>query len=318
MKKTLTITCFSLLTFFGLSGQTVDFEDFNLSAGEYLNGSDGSGGFATGNLFLPNFYNDSWGAWSGWAISATTDTQTPGPTNQYSSITGGGAGGSATYAISFVLDKSVITTLQADVATLQVTNGTYSYLSMRDGDGFAKKFGGEDGNDPDFFLLTIKGWKGGQLVADSVDFYLADYRFSDNSQDYIVDDWQTVDVSGLGDVDSLTFSLSSSDTGQFGMNTPAYFCVDNIETIIIDGLEEQVFDYAVEVFPNPVADQLNISWKEATAAEAAVFDLSGKQVAQSVLQTGEQSLAVGSLPSGMYVLKIQTQEGWTTRRFVKQ
>ncbi|MEZ4953573.1 MAG: DUF4465 domain-containing protein [Saprospiraceae bacterium] len=31
----------------------------------------------------------------------------------------------------------------------------------------------------------------------------------------------------LGHVDSL-FTLSSSDAGVFGMNTPAYFCLDNL------------------------------------------------------------------------------------------
>jgi hypothetical protein len=34
---------------------------------------------------------------------------------------------------------------------------TYAALSMRDGDGFAKQFGGASGDDPDYFLLTITG-----------------------------------------------------------------------------------------------------------------------------------------------------------------
>jgi hypothetical protein len=32
------------------------------------------------------------------------------------------------------------------VEGLYITNGTYPYLSMRDGDGFAKKFGGASGD----------------------------------------------------------------------------------------------------------------------------------------------------------------------------
>ena len=29
-------------------------------------------------------------------------------------------------------------------------------------------------------------------------------------------------------LDSVQFKLVSSDVGQFGMNTPAYFCLDNV------------------------------------------------------------------------------------------
>ena len=66
------------------------------------------------------------------------------------------------------------------------------------------------------------------LGTDSVDFYLADYRFADNSEDYIVKDWTFVSLEALGDVDSLLFSLTSTDNdSMFGMNTPAYFCMDN-------------------------------------------------------------------------------------------
>ena len=61
-----------------------------------------------------------------------------------------------------------------------------------------------------------------------MDFYLADFRFADNALDYVVDSWTWVDLSSLGVVSSLSFSLASSDVGQFGMNTPAYFAMDNL------------------------------------------------------------------------------------------
>ena len=61
-----------------------------------------------------------------------------------------------------------------------------------------------------------------------MDFYLADYRFADNGLDYIVDDWSWVDLTSLGAVDKLQFGLSSTDNGFFGMNTPAYFAMDNM------------------------------------------------------------------------------------------
>ena len=61
-----------------------------------------------------------------------------------------------------------------------------------------------------------------------VTLYLADFRFGDNSQDYIIDAWTAVNLSSLGQVKTLEFSVSSSDTGDFGINTPTYFAIDNI------------------------------------------------------------------------------------------
>jgi hypothetical protein len=111
-----------------------------------------------------------------------------------------------------------------------VTNSTYAYLSMKNGDQFAKKFGGPTGTDPDWFRLTVKAWYNGALSIDFVDVYLADFRSADSTQDYILKTWKYVSLKKLGNVDSLTFALNSSDVGSFGMNTPAYFCLDDLIT----------------------------------------------------------------------------------------
>ena len=104
--------------------------------------------------------------------------------------------------------------------------------AMRDSYFGAKKFGGASGDDADFFKLTITGFNGAAETG-SVDFYLADYRFGDNSLDYIVSNWTYVDLSSLGTVNSLKFSLASSDSGTFGINTPAYFAMDNLSVTAV-------------------------------------------------------------------------------------
>jgi hypothetical protein len=46
-----------------------------------------------------------------------------------------------------------------------------------------------------------------------------------------VSDWTYVDLSALstlGAFSTLHFALSSSDNGDFGMNTPAYFAMDSL------------------------------------------------------------------------------------------
>ncbi len=200
--------------------------------GMYWNGSDESGGFTTGGFDFVNNFNTSFGSWDAWAYSNTTDTVTPGFGNQYSAYAGEGAGGSSQYGVFFQpFSNAQTVSLAAGPAMLAggyFTNTTYAGLSMLNGDAFAKQFGGASGDDPDWFLLTVTGLAEGGAETGSVELYLADYRFEDNSQDYILDEWTWLDMSTLGEVAGLQFTLSSSDVGAFGMNTPAYFALDNL------------------------------------------------------------------------------------------
>ena len=222
-----------------VNASVATFDDLTLASESYWNGSDGSGGFTSGDAYFSNNYNSTYGSWDGFAYSNTTDTTTAGYGNQYSAITGGG-NNSANYGVSYVSSwgspPTISFTSAGTVTGMFVTNTTYAYLSMRDGDGFAKQFGGASGNDPDWFMLSVEGIDSDGGVAGLIDFYLADYRFADNSQDYIVKDWTWLDLSGFGnDVIGLQFALSSSDVGAWGMNTPAYFALDDVTTVPIPG-----------------------------------------------------------------------------------
>ncbi|MHC4326053.1 MAG: DUF4465 domain-containing protein, partial [Planctomycetota bacterium] len=222
-----------LLTAGIANAATATFDDLALEAESFWNGSDGSGGFTSGGAHFGNSYNADWGSWDGFSYSNLTDTATEGIAAQYNAITGAGQGGSANYAIGYVhVDWTSLATVTLEapgiVDGLYVTNTNYAYYSMLNGDDFTKKFGGDSSNDPDFFMLTITGKDVEGAETGTVDFYLADYRFEDNGEDYIVDTWQYVDLTPLGEVMSLEFALSSSDVGDWGMNTPAYFAVDTI------------------------------------------------------------------------------------------
>jgi len=211
-----------------------DFGELSLNAESHWNGSDETGGFRTGAARFHNLYNPEYFSWSGWAYSNTSDVSTPGYMNQYSAFTGEGFHGDEelnhVYGISSLYGPSIIDFTAEKAHAVEgffVTNSTYSALSMLEGDMFAKAFGGDEGSDPDFFKLLVWGLVEGEAT-DSVEFYLADYRFDNPKEDYIIKTWQWVDLSSLGKVDSLIFDLESSDNGDWGMNTPAFFCMDNL------------------------------------------------------------------------------------------
>lgn len=187
--------------------------------------------FNSGAAAFEHYFTDFGGGccWSGWVYSNTTDTTTPGFTNQTSAFTGGGLA-SANYGIAFAGDAAptIMFSTPVIVSTGYFTNTTYAALSMLQGDGFAKKFGGASGTDPDFLKLTVLGRDAADVQTGSVDFYLADYRFENSADDYVVNQWRALDLSSLGAVSKLAFSMSSSDNGPFGMNTPAYFALDDL------------------------------------------------------------------------------------------
>lgn len=306
-----------------LTGQVVaDFEDFSLTPGEFLN--DAAGGvFTSGNISLPNTYDSEQNFWQGWAVSATTDTETPGFMNQYSSRSGAGNNGSATYGLTYAFFAQSIDltgdAAGAPVMGMYVNNGTYAYYSMLEGDGVAKKFGGETGDDPDFFLLTIFGELNGEMTTDSINFYLADYRFADNSQDYIVEDWTFINLESLGNVDRLWVSLSSTDVGEFGMNTPAYVFVDDITTAgDPTSVREQQVNFDLDVYPNPFSDQLQFTWKTTDDAQARIVDITGSIQGEFTVTPGQNELSLSHLPAGVYFLQILTETAWDIRQIVKQ
>lgn len=219
--------------------QLATFDDLPLAPESYVNDSLG---FSSGQVGFNNTYTDfgTFETWAGFAYSNITDNTTPGFGNQYSAWAGGGAGGSSNYAIGFVDDfAGVVPTISFNVEKavigIDVTNTTYTGLAMRDGDSFSKKFGGESGDDPDFFTLHVTGRDALGDVTGVVDFDLADYRFEDNELDYIVDAWTFVDLTALGAVKTLELSFSSSDVGSFGINTPLYAAVDNVQAVPTPG-----------------------------------------------------------------------------------
>jgi hypothetical protein len=316
--KLLKTLVFSFFLVFGYSQQILDFEDFTIEQDSFLNGSDLSGGFTLFSVFLPNQFTVAYDSWSGWAISNTTDVTTPGFTNQYSSIVGSGNDGSDNYATTFVLGSSPILNSPNDAGTyissLRISNSTYAALSMRDGDAFAKKFGGETGDDPDFFKLDVDGYFEGDSTG-TVEYYLADFRFEDNTQDFILDTWDDLDLSSLGITDSLSFRLSSSDNGQFGMNTPAYFCIDDIRLDFFlsnDDIEQAA---AIDIYPNPSTGRFTLE-HELHNPFISIYNAYGSLIMDRI-DGNKREIDLSTLPAGNYLITFTTKDQILSKSLVK-
>ena len=219
----LTIAALAMSSALSVQAAVAGFDDLALAPESYFY-PQAQTTFSSGSAELVHNFTDYGGGccWSGFTYSNMTDTTTAGYTNQFSAITGGGVNGSANYAIG---NPGAYGVSRLDFATPSIvegayfTNTTYAYLSMRDGDSFAKQFGIGD-----FFTLTVTGLDAADNVTGSVNISLA-------RDINLVDMWIWNDLMQLGVVSALEFSLSSSDVGVYGMNTPAYFAMDNLTAV---------------------------------------------------------------------------------------
>lgn len=260
--------------------------------------------------FSFNHYWSSWGFGGGFTYSNVSDVTTPGYTNM-GCIAGAGYDGD-TYLIAksdaftpAIVSFEALATNSSeenelhDVLGTYITNSTYAYLSMKQGDSFAKKFGGADGRDADWFKLTAVGLDASGNETARTDFYLADYRFFDSTKDYAVNEWKWFDLRGLGKVAGVRFELSSTDNGEYGMNTPGYFCMDGM-------IVNQVVLQSIDGQDN---DNLKAWWSDGAVRftgmegyHATVYNASGATLTSFSIDSNEASVPLYT-EKGMYIIR---------------
>lgn len=154
---------------------------------------------------------------------------------------GAGADGSNTFAIAFGYDGPQSSNAAARfnftgnaeflLHSVQVCNTSYAYGVMANGNPF--------GNNPNQNIIESGGWfkvefygfdANGRATnnGNPVEFYLADGRQPSATLSNVVARWTECDLTPLGRVNSVKISFSSSDTGEWGINTPTYVALDNL------------------------------------------------------------------------------------------
>lgn len=207
---------------------TVGFEDVTLNTAGLAQNDSVSGSIKSGDLAVTCTWATSWGYTmpSGFAVSNQTDTTNAGYMNPYSSIAQSGAKGSSTYAVYNSSADSIKFDTPVNMEDVMLCNNAYAYVSMLKGDLFAKKF--EAG---DYFKLILTLYGDDNISLGSEDFYLADFR---DGNSLIIKEWTKLDLSTFKGVSYIKFNFESTDTGDYGMNTPSYFCIDNISYYVAE------------------------------------------------------------------------------------
>lgn len=118
---------------------------------------------------------------------------------------------------------------------------------------------------------------------------------------------------------SIVCVAGANYVDQLGTNTGG----DNVEAIscltgLILSTNELVLDNSLLVYPNPASDVLNVELEENRITLLEVYDITGKQVLSQQNKLNRVSIDISGFPSGIYQLKIQSDNGSISRKFVKQ
>lgn len=81
------------------------------------------------------------------------------------------------------------------------------------------------------------------------------------------------------------------------------------------GIDDEILSGGLSIYPNPVSELLTLESKT-PIKKIEIYTILGQKVIQSSSELG--TVSTESLSKGIYILKVFSENGWTTRRLIKQ
>jgi hypothetical protein len=191
-----------------------------------------------------------------------------------------------------------------------VANHPFTYYTNLHGNPPARKL--DQLNDS--LTLIIQGSLDGQEDYRFVQLNLA--KVDEHGTLQQAREWIYVDLASIGTVDQINFNLQSTDNGDWGMNTPAYFCIG--ELLLQDAQESnQHIDNHSHAFPNPVYNTLSVTGigihyvNVFTTNGALVKQIKGNEVNTLQLNTANWQ-------QGNYIIQVNDDNGTHVHKVVKK
>jgi hypothetical protein len=121
----------------------------------------------------------------------------------------------------------------------------------------------------------------------------------------------SVDVSSLPDGKLIIIvQIKNSDGEVIGVRSGSLIKKTPTEISVVKNDD-------FRIYPNPVKDKLTINNGQLTIQKVKIVDVSGVTVYHSTFLV-DNSIDVSSLPSGIYLINIQTDNAVATQRFIKK
>jgi hypothetical protein len=187
-----------------------------------------------------------------------------------------------------------------------INNSPWPFYGNSGGDSFARPLD----RDGDYFKLIVHGLDGN--LSDngrSVEYYLAR-----NIGGALVQspDWEWVDLSALGEIGGIYFTMESTDNDPVvGINTAAYFCMDKLTVSVplsSAGVTGVRLNHAAAILNAGETLQLSATVEPSNAADQSLSWTSADSRIASVAANG----LVTALSPGSTLVTVQTSDGGYT------
>ena len=214
----------------------IGFEDATLNADGYWCGDEtgdkfenyGSDGYACSYkedvVNFPVKWTPAWASWSGFAVSSRTETTFSSETmtpDQFNNVTGKAHGGK-NFMVLYTFDEEITFDKPVTVKGFWYTNDAWTVDAILNGDGMSPgKFEAED-----FLNCVVYPTPAADVMSGArLEIPLA------KDGDY-VKEWKYCDLSDVvafQNIKALSFGFEGTKRNDFGLTTPTYICIDDIE-----------------------------------------------------------------------------------------
>ncbi|MDR2804269.1 MAG: DUF4465 domain-containing protein, partial [Dysgonamonadaceae bacterium] len=204
----------------------------------------------------------------------------------------------------YYLDEVGVRALQTtlydtyEAVGVYVSNHPWAYYSNKDGNAYARGLNQAG----DYFKVIIHGLDSkANETGKTVEYTLAENKADEGLIQS--SNWEWVDLSPLGEIGGLYYTLASTDAGQYGINTPLFFCLDKLQVRVPKktGVNYPDADSRLLVSPNPFKDYITV--KAVTEGNVVIYNLSGQPVLNATVKAGSNRINTSALPQGAYILK---------------
>jgi len=173
------------------------------------------------DVTFPVNFTPSWGSWTGFAVSnRTATTYSVMIPDQFNNITGTAKSGN-NFCVLYPYGEEINFGKAVTLKGFWYTNDAWTVDAILNGDGMSPgKF-----EQSDWFKCILYPTPANGVGGASYDIYLA------KDGDY-VKEWKYCDLSGVDafkNITSLSFSFDSTKKNDWGLTTPTYICIDDIE-----------------------------------------------------------------------------------------
>jgi len=214
----------------------------------------------------------------------------------------------APYLVVYASDWTLATILFDDVYQAEgvyVNNNPWPYYENINGGAFGARPLNQDG---DYFKLIIHGL--GENHEDNgktVEYYLAQ-----NTNGTLIQstNWEWIDLSGLGEVSGIYFTMESTDVGEFGINTATFFCMDKLQvrTKDVSTNESAWSKFHVYSHRNTVYINSNVgTWHTTSIPMVEIWDMTGRLVHRTTIHEGNTAITL-SVADGIYNVVVRGRD----------